>query len=53
MNKGESDKKEQLKRKRAIWGENDKEICEEMDKYKKMKDLKIPNSVQKSEKLPT
>ena len=37
LTKGEADKEDQLKIKRAIWGENDKEICKEMDKYKKVK----------------
>ena len=41
MSKGEADKREQLKRKRAIWGDNVKYIHEEIDKYKKVKDLKI------------
>ena len=39
MTEGEADKEDQLKIKRAIWGENDKEIREEMDKYKKVKDV--------------
>ena len=38
VTKGEPDKKEQLKRKRAIWVENDEERREEMDKYKKVND---------------
>ena len=42
MTKGEPNKEDQLKIKRELWGENDKEIREEMDKYKKVKDLKVP-----------
>ena len=34
VTKGEPNSKEQLKIKRAIGGENDKEIYEEKDKYK-------------------
>ena len=42
MIKGDPDKQEQQQIKRAIWGENEKEIPKEMAKYKKMKDLPIP-----------
>ena len=42
VTKGEPNKKEQLKIKRALWRENDKEIREGLDKSDKVKHLPIP-----------
>ena len=42
VTKGKQDKLEQLKIKRALWRENDKEIREGLDKSDKVKHLPIP-----------
>ena len=45
ITKGEPNKAEQLKIKKALWKENDKEIHEEMDKSEKTREIKIQNKL--------